>query len=161
MKNFFSKFLVGIIFISIGTVFTMFEIFSYDYVGEKKYLDLKTNEKTYVFDFNSEEYYIDDSNISDINIEIDESMEDSFKLLIKYPYQYMNIDVKTNKFSATSYTYLYVNINQLDEYAFNAVKDIFKNVISDLKNKKLYNYNNFKPTITIYVSSANKDKIKI
>jgi uncharacterized membrane protein len=135
-------------FIILGISFSMasFEVTKTEFINEiPTSYQKETLTETINFDKN---YYIDHY----VNFEVDETLPNEIKFeYIYFPDYYKikpNIKINDNRIYV-DYSYINQtwNVNILDE------------VIENLKNRKLYNYD-LSPQITIYTSSANISRLK-
>lgn len=144
-------FLTGLGLIGIGTGITVIEFASTEFIDEAPKSKYELTTKNYEYEISDNLIIQSYHNITETKV--DESLTDKVKLEITYYDDLMRVQPFENNI---------YDFNSIEIWA-NAKwnKNIFKIFTDNLKEKKIYNYNDlFEYKVTVYTSSANIEKLK-
>lgn len=153
----FWPFIVSLIMIIIGSIFTIDYLFSFTYHDDLKDsgYHLEKIENTIKIEDSLDTYYDE--------VEVDETLEDN---IVKYEVTYYSdfIEIDFKKYEEKEYndsiinTNYYVHNKIIDKHSINDLLD--ETIIKNLKEKKVYDYSSlFAPNIKIIVNSKTLSKI--
>ena len=152
LRSQIAKILIASVMIGFGGVFSFFEFMNYDYIDTIPQTREFTARKSYRYDIVADKIVIN-ANGAVLKHVIDNTLEDRIMLDIRYNDLYSEIDVNESGNGGG------VQIIAVDHSVIMTCNGLFspkgmiKNIIDDLKDKKIYNFRKlFLPEITVYTN---------
>ena len=146
----FIPFIIGLSLIGIGTGFSIFNVFSIDYINEAPNTKFELASKEYIYEYTDNLVFHHANNKSYI---VDESLGNNIKVNIEYYKDINMIEYMSSQFNI--YTVI-------DFWNYNRVnKNIINLIIDNLKDRKIYNYDLlYENKVNIYANSETINKLK-
>lgn len=151
MKKFLVTFIIGIVFMAIGTTSLIFEINEFERVDQRAFIQDKNYFNTEEFKLNENKNILlnfDEDSYIHHEIEYDDSLGDNVKISISN-----NIDYKVLEDGIQVYEQSYYNSD------FDDGINRLEFIMDGLKQKKLYDVN--MTSIIVHVSYDNRDRIQV
>jgi len=169
LRSHIAGFLIASVMIGFGGVYSFFEFMNYDYIDTvPKTLEFNAH-KNYSYDITTDQIIINANNAI-LKYVVDNTLENRIALDVKYNDLYNEIYINSNIRNQSGNNSFSNNNNggrrsaqiivinhstKMARHGLISEKEIIKNVIDGLKDKKIYNIRNiFVPEITVYVNEA-------
>lgn len=153
----------GIVLTAVGVLAFSSNILSFDYINEPRKIDTKYD--VYSREFDAVERQMKFKSYYDEEIEyvVDEKIEQGKMVVeIAYPSSVIeidNVELEEINFNEENRFYIYINDSYVD--SFKAFKKVYKTIIEDLKDGKVYNYSDESMmNITIKANTETMNLIK-
>ena len=162
MKKHIIIFIVSIVLIMAGSIWTIYEVFDYKLANNFKEDAFTTKTVSFEASITKAKVFVHADRYGKINItKNDEISIGTVKIEVTYFNQLFNVNyssmIDDNNQS------LLLSFNHVDEEEnFNNFKRILDVTIDGLKNKTIYNYGKaFRPTINVFVNSSDLNVVKM
>jgi len=169
IKSHIGGFLIASVMIGFGGVYSFFEFMNYDYIETIPKTGEFNAHKNYSYDITTDQIIINANNAG-LKYVVDNTLENRIVLDVKYNDLYNEIYINSivrnqsgnnsfinnNDGSGRSAQIIAINhSSKMTRHRLISEKEIIKNVIDGLKNKKIYNMRNlFVLEITVYANEA-------
>lgn len=150
MKKNIYLIIIGVIIFGIGLIILAYEIDNFNINSKVPVKDEKII--TYYLD-NDYKYKISCNNC-DIKYVVDEEMENTFDIKVRYPKEFYSYKIEDN--IKGNYKNINIKGGNISSY------DVYNVLIRDIKNKNIRNYfNYFKMKVIVFSSSSNLERLGV